>query len=118
MSSRHRLTELLGMRIRFADGRDGDRVTDVRLSPSVFLRGQLNELVVEGLVVGKMRPGTLLGYDRHPDQGPWLIRAIVRRIHRHTGYLRWDDVARIDWADQTIHVSTLDVRDIADAGRH
>lgn len=92
-----RLTDLLGMRVVLADGHDGDQVVDVRLAPSDRLRGVLTELEVTGLVVGRMRPGTLFGYDRYPSQGPWMIRTVVRRLHRHTGYAAWDDVASVDW---------------------
>lgn len=111
MSTRHRLTDLLGMQIRFADGRDGDRVIDVRLAPSARVPGPLAELVVEGLIVGRMRPGTLFGYDRHPEQGPWMIRTVVRFLHRHTGYLTWDDVDRVDWEARVVHVRTTGLRE-------
>ena len=84
---RHRLNDLLDMRIRFADGTDGERVTDVRLVPGERVRGQLNELVIEGLIVGRRRPGTLFGYDRNPHQGPWLVRVVIAYLHRHTGYV-------------------------------
>lgn len=112
MTGRHRLSDLLGMRVRFADGRDGDRVIDVRLVPSSAVRGRLNELVVDGLVVGKQRPGTLFGYDRNPTQGPWMIRRIVRSLHRHTGYLTWDDVDRVDWDERWVHVRRTDLREL------
>jgi hypothetical protein len=114
-SGRHRLVDLLGMRVRYADGRDGDQVTDVRLVPSSRLRGQLSELVVDGFVVGKQRPGTLFGYDRHPEQGPWVIRAIVRFLHRHTGYLTWDDVDRVDWDARVVHLRVEELRDLTAA---
>jgi hypothetical protein len=104
------------MRIRFADGTDGDQVTDVRLVPSSHLRGQLTELVVDGLVVGKNRPGTLFGYDRHPKQGPWVIRAVVRALHRHTGYLTWDDVDRVDWDERVVLLRTNELRELAPSG--
>lgn len=95
--SKHRFNDLLGMRIRFADGREGDQVMDVRLAPSARVPGVLAELVVEGIIAGRMRPGTLFGYDRNPEQGPWLVRTVLRLLHRHTGYVAWDDVERIDW---------------------
>ena len=99
-----RLTDLLGMDIVFADGRDGDQVIDVRLNPSTRLRGVRTELEVSGFLIGRARPGTLFGYDRYPNQGPWLIRTIVRRAHRHTGYVSWDDVAEVDWDSRVIRL--------------
>ncbi len=113
MSTVHRLTDLLGMRVRFADGTDGDQVVDVRLAPSSRVPGPLAELVVDGIVVGKPRPGTLLGYDRHPEQGPWMIRTVVRFLHRHTGYLAWDDIDHVDWDAREVHVRTTGLRELA-----
>lgn len=115
MSTRHRLTDLLEMKIRFADGRDGDQVVDVRLAPSARVPGPLAELVVEGIIVGRMRPGTLFGYDRHPDQGPWMIRTIVRFLHRHTGYLVWEDVDHVDWDARVVHLRTTELRELTPA---
>jgi hypothetical protein len=94
---RHRLSHLLGMRVRFPGGRTGDQVTDVRLEPGDRVVGHMAELVVDGLVVGRRRPGSLLGYDRYPSMGPWMIRVLVRALHRHTGYVQWADVERVDW---------------------
>lgn len=111
-SRRHRLNDMLGMHIRFADGRDGDHVVDVRLTPGDRVVGQLAEMYVDGLVVGRMRPGTLFGYDRHPDQGPWLLRTIVRTLHRHTGFLAWEDVESIDWEQRVVHVRRSDLREL------
>ena len=112
MSSRHRMTDLLGMHVRFADGRDGDQVIDVRLAPSSRVPGPLAELVVDGVIVGRMRPGTLFGYDRHPGQGPWLIRSVVRFLHRHTGYLEWDDIERVDWDARILRLRVDALRDL------
>jgi hypothetical protein len=95
----HRLSDLLGMHVVFADGRDGDMVVDVRMTRGDRVRGTMSELVVDGFVIGKGRPGTLFGYDRYPSMGPWILRVLVRALHRHTGYVSWDDVARVDWAD-------------------
>lgn len=104
MTSRHRLTDLLGMGVVFADGRDGDQVIDVRLAPSTRVIGPLAELVVVGLLVGRMRPGTLFGYERHPTQGPWVIKQIVRLLHRHTHYVRWADVDTLDWEARVVRL--------------
>ncbi|HET6698121.1 MAG TPA: hypothetical protein VFG88_03445 [Nocardioidaceae bacterium] len=107
-----RLSHLLGMRIRFADGRDGDQVIDVRLSSTDRPAGHLAQLGTVGLLVGKSRPGTLFGYDRDPRMGPWLIRAILRRVHRHTGYLEWADVETVDWDAGVLRVGVTELRDI------
>lgn len=110
--TRHRFNDLLGMRIRFRDGRDGDQVMDLRLRPSSRVPGPLAELVAEGLIVGKLRPGTLFGYDRNPDQGPWAIRAVLRALHRHTGYVTWQDVERVDWERHVVHLRVDQLADL------
>lgn len=107
------MTELVGTHVRFADGRDGDLVVDVRLAPSARVPGLLAEYVVEGLVVGRARPGTLFGYDRHPEQGPWLLRKLVRLLHRHTGYVRWDEVDRVDWDAGVVHLRVDALHELA-----
>jgi hypothetical protein len=38
----------------------------------------------------------MLGYDRRSDQGPWLVRVVVRWLHRHTVIVGAED-ADIDW---------------------
>jgi len=96
---RRRLNDLLHLAVRGPDGEPWGQVLDVRLRrlPSEHL-----QLLVEGLVVGRGRPGSYLGYDRSGDQGPWLLNRIVRRIHRHSGYLPWSDVVGIDWDGRTL----------------
>jgi len=108
---RHRLDRLLGCGILFADGRDGERVIDVTLTrvsphPRAALR-------VEGLVIGRRRPGTLFGYHRHPRQGPWLVRVIVQALHRDTTYVDWADVDRIDWDARVVHLNVDECRPLA-----
>jgi hypothetical protein len=38
MTTAHRMTDLLGMQVRFADGHDEDAAIDVRLAPSTPVR--------------------------------------------------------------------------------
>ena len=101
------------MHVVFADGRDGDQVTDVRLVEGDRVRGATGELVVEGFIIGPRRPGTLFGYDRHPSMGPWVVRRLVRFVHRRTGYLAWDDVAAIDWDARTLRLRVDRLRPLA-----
>ena len=107
---RRRVSDLLGMRVLSATGELLGRVNDVRLSPTAMQRGMGIELVVDGLVVSGRHPGSLLGYDRRPDQGPWLVRSVVRAIHRNAGYLTWSNVRIVEWAEGvvTTNVERLD----------
>lgn len=90
----HRLGELTGMDVVVTGGSEQGgvgSVLDARFSP-----GPNGRLVLVSLIVGRGRPGSLLGYDRRRAQGPWLVRKVVRRLHRYTVLA---DVANaeIDW---------------------
>ena len=90
-----RLSQLQGMAVTGPDGRLG-RVIDVRLEPT---RHPDRRLRVVSLLVGRGRPGSFLGYDRHEEQGPWLLARLVRWLHRHSVVVPWDQVEAIDWDD-------------------
>lgn len=95
---RHRrLDDLLGMKVQL-DGRAAGEVLDVRVEP----RHVEGRCPVKSLVVGRGRPGSLLGYDRGDVNGPWLVNALVRALHRHTGELVIEAVDRIDWDTSTV----------------
>jgi hypothetical protein len=36
----------------------------------------------------------------------------MRHLHRHTGYLEWDDVTRIDWSGRVVEVSRTSLREV------
>jgi sporulation protein YlmC with PRC-barrel domain len=94
----HRLGRLTGMDVLGPDGERIGRVLDARFEP-----GADGSLVLCSLIVGHGRPGTLLGYDRRSDQGPWLVRTVVRRLHRHTVIVA-AEAAEISWADSTVRL--------------
>lgn len=85
-----RLSTLTGMDVITPEGRYG-RVLDVR-----FGARPDGSLPVESFLVGHGRPGSLLGYDRRGDQGPALVRTVVRRLHRHSAIVPATD-AEVDW---------------------
>jgi sporulation protein YlmC with PRC-barrel domain len=91
----HRMGELVGMRVRTGDGEDLGKVLDVRLTPRGS--GATRRLELTDLIVGRGRPGSLLGYDRGDFRGPWLVRRLVLLLHRHTGKLGLASVRGIDW---------------------
>lgn len=95
---RTRLAQLLGSPVTYEGEPDG-RVIDVRARPEPG-RG----LVVRELVVGRGGPGSLLGYDRKPDMGPWAVAAVVRLLHRGSYVV---DVAGcdIDWTHGSVAAS-------------
>ena len=103
-----RLNELLGLRVEAADGRVLGHVNDVRLSPGPAIQGVRSELVIDGLIVADRHAGSLLGYDRRAEQGPWLVRLAVRVLHRNAGYVGWESVREIVWGDDGKVVLTVD----------
>ncbi|MGY2702322.1 hypothetical protein [Nocardioides sp. HB32] len=92
-----RLGRLTGMGVLDPAGEQIGRVLDARFEPDG------GRLVLCSLIVGHGRPGSLLGYDRRSDQGPLLVRAVVRWMHRHTVIVAAED-AEIDWPTATVRL--------------
>lgn len=96
-----RVSELLGHRVHDRDGTTLGHVSDLRLSPPTGAG-----MVVAGVIVNSGPAGSLLGPERRADQGPRLLRALVRSVRPPTaGYVRWDEVGDIDWAARTVRHS-------------
>jgi sporulation protein YlmC with PRC-barrel domain len=91
-----RLSDLLGADVVDAAGDVVGQVTDVRLSQTGPVgAGVLAQFVVESLLVSPHHTGSLFGYERLHAQGPALLRAVVRRLHRHAFLVDVDAVR--DW---------------------
>jgi hypothetical protein len=101
-NDRQRLSTLLGAEVLDPAGAVIGHVNDVRLSPGPAVHGVRAELVIEGVIVSDRHAGSLLGYDRRAEQGPWLVRRIVRRLHRNARYVRWSNLSDVDWARRTL----------------
>jgi PRC-barrel domain len=91
-----RASDLLGKRVVDGRGRVLGRVIDLRCVQDGPLRGVTCAPRVDSLIVSRRRVGSLLGYQRHEQQGPWAIRAIVRAVHRHVIVVPWASVAAHD----------------------
>jgi hypothetical protein len=115
LPDRHRMVHLLGLPVLDPDGRQLGYLSDLRLAPTANVDGMFPRLVVDGLVVDGRHVGSMLGYDRRAEQGPWLLRRLVRRIHRDAGYLPWDAVDSVDWESGVLRVwrTDLDPLDVA-----
>ena len=100
-----RLSDILGADVLDSGGAVVGEVTDVRLSQTGPVgAGVLAQLVVESLLVSPHHTGSLFGYERRRHQGPALLRAVVRRLHRHAFLVDADAVQ--DW-DPDRHRITL-----------
>ena len=85
---------------------DDERVAGLRDLLQGLARVDLVELLeAQGLVIGRGRPGSYLGYDRDGKQGPWLLNRLVRWIHRHSGYVPMSDVVSVDWDGHRVVVT-------------
>lgn len=96
------LNQLLQMPVQDPAGRRLGRVLDVRLERETTEPGQ--RIRVIGLVVGRGRPGSYFGYDRRPAMGPWLVRVVVRWLHRHSAYVDLADLDEMDWTAGVVRV--------------
>jgi hypothetical protein len=103
-SVRRLVQDLLGSTVVGPEGEDLGDVLDVRLQPSGDGTGP--ELRLTGLVVGRGRPGSYLGYDRSDKQGPWLVRRTVRWLHRHSGLVEAEAIESVDWDGHRVRVTT------------
>ncbi|MFL6061513.1 MAG: hypothetical protein ACJ72E_09795 [Marmoricola sp.] len=94
-----RMGELIGSSVT-GDGRGHpkEKVLDVRLLPGD------ERYVIDALLVGPGRPGSLLGYDRGDFNGPALVNAVVGWLHRHSREVPWSDVEDVDWEAGTVRV--------------
>jgi sporulation protein YlmC with PRC-barrel domain len=85
-----RLNDLLGAEVRDSAGVRVGCVIDVRLVQDGPPAGPtMARLRVDGLIVSPRRSGRLLGYERRPANGPWLIRTIVLAYNRGVRYVPW-----------------------------
>lgn len=85
-----RASDLIGLAVYDDDGQRLGVVTDLRCVQDGPLRGAMQAPRVAEMIVSGRHTGSLLGYDRRNQQGPWLIRAIVQRMHRHAVLVPWE----------------------------
>lgn len=102
---RHRLSTLLAMRVDLPPDAGAAshhaRVLDVRLRSRAGASG----VQVGALLVGRGRPGSMLGYERSPERGPWLIASVVRWLHRHSRLVEVGDGVEVDWDAGVVRVA-------------
>lgn len=88
-----RASDLIGLEVIGAAGQRLGVVVDLRCVQDGPLRGAMQAPRVAALIVSGRHTGSFLGYDRRPQQGPWLIRTIVQFLHRHAVLIPWEAVA-------------------------
>src|SRR3954469_14152130 len=88
-----RASELLGAEVQSADDRRLGVVTGLRCSLDGPSDGPTPAPRVRSLVGTARHVGGALGYQQEAQRGPWLVRAAIRALHRHTTLV---DVGLID----------------------
>ncbi|WP_378147775.1 PRC-barrel domain-containing protein [Cnuibacter sp. UC19_7] len=89
------LSDLLKNEVHDSEGRMLGRVIDARF----VIDGAPGELLADarlaGFVVSPRSGSSFLGYERTADRRPWLIADLLRRRHRGSFFVAWDDIARL-----------------------
>lgn len=68
---------------------------DRALSQSVRRRDRVGRARVVGVLVSPRTGASFLGYERTDVTAPWPVPQLVRRHHRGTFLVPWDDVAAV-----------------------
>jgi len=87
-----RASDLIGREVVGADGARIGVITDLRCIQDGPLRGTQAALRVDSLLVSRHHTGSVLGYDRERQRGPWVIGALVRFLHRSMHVVPWSAV--------------------------
>lgn len=80
------------------------------MAPTSSIAGGSAELVVEEVLVSRRFSGSLMGYDRRKDQGPWLVRSVIQRLNRTTFRVPWSAVTQIDWQNSALVIAEGEYR--------
>jgi hypothetical protein len=88
-----RASDLIGAEVVDSAGARVGVVTDLRCVQDGPLRGAMCLPRVHALVISRHHVGSMLGYNRQPQHGPWLVRKIVRALHRGLTVVPWSHVA-------------------------
>jgi hypothetical protein len=91
-----RASDLIGREVLDSQGARIGVITDLRCVQDGPLRGGVAMLRVDAALISTRHTGATLGYDRRPRQGPWIIRAAVRRLHRDLRIVPWSTIADRD----------------------
>ena len=87
-----RASDLIGLDVVNRTGKPIGIVTDLRCRLDGPRRGGLPLPRLSAVVVSHGHTASLLGYDRREQQGPWLVRVIVRWIHRDMQVVPWNQI--------------------------
>lgn len=86
-----------------AAGPGDDESGDQPLTARVGRHDAVGQVELVGLLVSPSGGTSFLGFERTDVRSPWLIAALVRRLHRGTFLVAWQDVAAL--GDGTVTLS-------------
>ncbi|MCK2218825.1 hypothetical protein MF672_034285 [Actinomadura sp. ATCC 31491] len=114
-----RVSDLIARPVRDSAGRTLGQVADLRLvQDGPMLRQVQHAFRVAGLIVAARHTGRLFGYERGPAiKGPWLVRALLGRLHRDTCYVPWEQVDRLDGEAVVLRVGRADLMPVGELYR-
>ncbi len=87
-----RASDLVGRAVVDDRGRRLGHVNDLRAVDDGAAGGRAHDVRIDALLVGVHHVGSSLGYTRDQQRGPWLVRTIVRALHRDVTVVPWDRV--------------------------
>ena len=90
------LSELFDQPVRAPGGAELGRVVDVRFRRTPRRGRREGELELIALIVSPHSRLSYYGYERGTVNGPAVIAAIVRWLHRESCIVPWECVARVD----------------------
>jgi sporulation protein YlmC with PRC-barrel domain len=97
-----RLSNLLGFEVHGQAGHSLGTVHEVIAQRPSTDQPALGPVPVIGYIVGPQHTGSTFGYDRHPEHGPWLLRAGVLALHRRDVQVSAHHVTELDIAQRTL----------------
>jgi sporulation protein YlmC with PRC-barrel domain len=106
-TGRMRLSQMISLPVTDAAGEPVGQVVDIQLSQDGPLLGAVQHAFrVTGIIVGPRRSGRLFGYERGPGgNAPFLVSAIVRRLHHNSKYVPWAQVEALTLPPDAVRLS-------------
>jgi uncharacterized protein YrrD len=88
-----RLSDLLDTPVVSADGHELGRVRDIRFVQEAEPIAGPGRYLADGLIISHHAFGARLGLARPQVKGPWLLKAIEQRLHRHATWIPIQEIA-------------------------
>ena len=85
-------SDLIGRPVLDSTGRRLGVVTDLRCVQDGPLRGAMAAPRIHQVILSSRRVGSMLGYQRPEQQGPLLVRLLVRWLHRNRMVVPWESI--------------------------